>query len=117
MTLLRAPLQAQLVQWLVQPGAIVRQGEVVAILEAMKMEHELRAPATVRVRELLHAPGDTVDDGAVLWSADPVQAGEVQAGGPQTGIAPSARGVRDDLQRVLDRHALTDDIQRPDAIA
>ncbi|MFL6694567.1 MAG: acetyl-CoA carboxylase biotin carboxyl carrier protein subunit, partial [Ramlibacter sp.] len=55
MTILRAPLAAQLVQWLVEPGAVVHQGEVVAVLEAMKMEHELRAPATVRVRELLHA--------------------------------------------------------------
>ena len=33
MTVLRAPLQAQVVQWLVQPGSVVREGEVVLILE------------------------------------------------------------------------------------
>ena len=115
MTTLRAPLAAQLVQWLVSPGALVRQGDVVAILEAMKMEHELRAPATVRVRELLMAVGDTVAEGDALWTADAVRAdAHVQ---PQAAAASrAATALRDDLQRVLDRHALTDDAQRPDAV-
>ena len=75
MTALRAPLQAQVVQWLVEPGAVAREGEVVLVLEAMKMEHELRSPATLRVRELLFAPGETVNAGDVLWTAEP-HAGE-----------------------------------------
>jgi len=116
MTILRAPLAAQLVQWLVDPGAVVRQGEVVAILEAMKMEHELRAPATVRVRELLHAAGDTVAEGDALWSADAVQTAPAETRAQEAPITSQA-AVRDDLQRVLDRHALTDDIQRPEAVA
>ena len=40
---LHSPLQAQVVQWLTAPGATVRAGDVVLILEAMKMEHEVRA--------------------------------------------------------------------------
>ena len=44
MTDFRSPLQAQIIEWLVRPGASVRAGEVVLIVEAMKMEHELRLP-------------------------------------------------------------------------
>jgi hypothetical protein len=39
MTELRSPLQAQVVQWLVARGDAVHAGDVVVILEAMKMEH------------------------------------------------------------------------------
>ena len=66
MTELRSPLQAQIVEWLVRPGAAVRKGDVVLILEAMKMEHEVRAVADGRVRELFFAAGEAVDEGAVL---------------------------------------------------
>jgi biotin carboxyl carrier protein len=45
MTELRSPLQAQIVQWFVAPGDTVRAGDVLVILEAMKMEHEVRATA------------------------------------------------------------------------
>ena len=52
MNALRSPLAAQIVQWLVAPGDPVRQGDVLVILEAMKLEHELRAEAPGRVLEL-----------------------------------------------------------------
>ena len=55
-----------MVQWLVGPGDPVHTGDVVAILEAMKMEHEVRAPADGRVVELLFAAGDMVNDGDLL---------------------------------------------------
>ena len=58
---LRAPLQAQIVEWRVAPGAQVRAGDVVVILEAMKMEHEVRAPSDGRVKELFFSAGETVD--------------------------------------------------------
>jgi len=63
---LRSPLQAQLVQWQVKPGDEVRAGDVVLILEAMKMEHTIAAPADGVVQELLYAPGDQVTEGAEL---------------------------------------------------
>jgi acetyl-CoA carboxylase carboxyltransferase component len=118
MTVLRAPLQAQVVQWLVQPGNVVREGEVVLILEAMKMEHEVRAPATLRVRELLYTPGETVNEGEILWTAEP----ETLEAPPTTGAAEedaeaAPPSLRADLQRVLDRHAFTRDEQRPEAVA
>jgi acetyl-CoA carboxylase carboxyltransferase component len=117
MTDLRAPLQAQVVQWLVEPGHVVREGEVVLVLEAMKMEHEVRAPATLRVRELLYAPGETVNAGAVLWSAEPAAADVPAPSAVMPASTPQAGAPRADLQRMLDRHALTQDAARPEAVA
>ena len=118
MSELRAPLQAQVVQWQVKPGDTVRAGEVVLILEAMKMEHEVRAPCDGRVRELCFAAGDTVDKGAVLMVTLP---GEAAAAQPDEAVAATpATGdsaPRADLQRVIDRHALLDDAARADAVS
>lgn len=47
-------------------GAAVKAGEVLVVLEAMKMEHSLRAPAEGIVEAVLCKPGDTVGDGALL---------------------------------------------------
>ena len=46
---IRSPLHAQVVAWLVTPGAEVAVGDVLLILEAMKMEHEVRAPVAGRL--------------------------------------------------------------------
>ena len=59
---IRSPLQATVVQWLVQPGATVRAGDVVVILEAMKMEHEVRALVDGRVAHLQFAVGELVNE-------------------------------------------------------
>ena len=63
---LHSPLHAQLVQWQVAPGDTVAAGDVLLILEAMKMEHTISAPADGQVAELLYAPGDQVAEGAEL---------------------------------------------------
>ena len=60
---LRSPLQAQIVQWLVAPGDSVRAGDVLVILEGMKMEHELRATGDGRVSEGIFNHGDPGQDG------------------------------------------------------
>ncbi|RYF42910.1 MAG: biotin/lipoyl-binding protein [Comamonadaceae bacterium] len=120
MTELRAPLQAQIVQWLVAPGDSVRAGDVLVILEAMKMEHELRATAPARVRELLFAAGETVNAGDLLLiSEHSVPAGQAQEADSASKSPPQAvsGGVRADLQRVIDRHAYTLDENRPEAVA
>ena len=66
MTELRAPLNARLVQWLVQPGDTVQAGQVLVILEAMKMEHEVRAPQAGRIADVFFAADDTVVEGELL---------------------------------------------------
>jgi propionyl-CoA carboxylase alpha chain len=47
-------------------GDQVREGQVVAVLEAMKMEHRIVAPASGVVAELAVAQGQQVEAGAVL---------------------------------------------------
>ena len=63
---IQSPIQAQVVQWLVAPGANVNAGDVLVILEAMKMEHEIRASQAGCVGELYFQAGDTVAEGEGL---------------------------------------------------
>ncbi|MFD1577450.1 carboxyl transferase domain-containing protein [Ramlibacter ginsenosidimutans] len=102
---------------MVAPGDAVRAGDVVVILEAMKMEHEIRSPAAGRVRDRLFAEGETVNEGELLLVLEAVAAGSAATpplSGP--GSASASATPRPDLQRVLDRHALTLDAARPDAV-
>jgi biotin carboxyl carrier protein len=56
----------------VAPGQSVAAGDPVVTVEAMKMEHTLRAPVAATVSEVLVAVGDRValDDDLVRWAAD-----------------------------------------------
>ncbi len=119
MNSLRSPLAAQIVQWLVAPGDVVRAGDVLVILEAMKMEHELRAEAPARVLELLYADGEAVQMGDALLRAEPVEANDPAGASapPATPAGPATGALRADLQRLLRRQALTLDAARPEAVA
>jgi 3-methylcrotonyl-CoA carboxylase alpha subunit len=63
---LTAPMPGKVLSFAVQVGDEVKSGQAVAVMEAMKMEHTLHAPADGRVIELLYAPGDQVIEGAEL---------------------------------------------------
>ena len=102
MTQLRSPLQAQVVQWLVAPGDAVREGDVLVILEAMKMEHEVRSPGDGVVGERFFAEGETVQQDEVLLTIAAASAPTPAA--PQRGREPqpAPTAVRPDLRRVLE---------------
>ena len=61
-----APMPGKVLAFKVQVGERVAQGQPVAVLEAMKMEHTIAAPADGVVQALLYAVGDTVSEGASL---------------------------------------------------
>jgi 3-methylcrotonyl-CoA carboxylase alpha subunit len=61
-----APMPGKLLSLLVSPGQAVRQGQALAVMEAMKMEHTISAPRDGVVAEWLHAAGDQVAEGAEL---------------------------------------------------
>jgi len=63
---LTAPMPGKVLSFAVQVGDSVKAGQAVAVMEAMKMEHTLHAPADGLVTELLYAPGDQVIEGAEL---------------------------------------------------
>ena len=129
MHLIRSPLQAQIVQWLVQPGDLVQADALLVVLEAMKMEHELRAPCAGRVSALLREKGELVAEGELLLNIEQtIQSGQgLEAKNVQSfsGRSPSLStpapatpaAVRPDLLRLQQRQALTLDARRPEAMA
>jgi 3-methylcrotonyl-CoA carboxylase alpha subunit len=63
---LSAPMPGKVVSFSVKAGDKVTKGQALAVMEAMKMEHTIAAPADGTVEELLYAPGDQVTEGAEL---------------------------------------------------
>jgi 3-methylcrotonyl-CoA carboxylase alpha subunit len=63
---LTAPMPGKIVAVLVDKGKVVEKGAPLLIMEAMKMEHTIAAPANGTVEELLYAVGDQVAEGAQL---------------------------------------------------
>jgi len=63
---LTAPMPGIVLRVDTRAGALVAPGEVLLVLEAMKMEHAVRAPAAGTVEQLLVAAGQQVDAGEVL---------------------------------------------------
>jgi acetyl-CoA carboxylase carboxyltransferase component len=118
---LRSPLQALIVQWLVAPGDPVRQGDPLVVLEAMKMEHELRAPADGQLKETFFLAGEQVqvDDRLASFDAPVETLSDPRAPVPVPApSSPSPTGApRPDLQRLLDRQRFTLDAERPQAVA
>ncbi|MFE3190335.1 carboxyl transferase domain-containing protein [Nocardia sp. NPDC059240] len=109
---LRSPMGATVVS-LAEPGTVLATGAEVAVLEAMKMQHVLRATEPLRVLRHAVEPGDVVDPHAVLttWVA-------ADHDGPaMESTVVDLDSVRADLAEVLARHRTTLDAERPTAVA
>lgn len=64
--IITSPMPGRVVKVLVAPGQVVEPGQGVVIVEAMKMENELRAEAGGTVQAVKCNPGDRVEGGAEL---------------------------------------------------
>ncbi|WP_019928745.1 carboxyl transferase domain-containing protein [Nocardia sp. BMG111209] len=109
---LRSPMGATVVT-LVEPGAVVAAGAEVVVLEAMKMQHVLRAEQAMRVVRHAVGPGDVVDPRSALlvWVT-------AEHDGVSAEVADvDLDSVRDDLAEVLARNDATHDAARPAAVA
>jgi 3-methylcrotonyl-CoA carboxylase alpha subunit len=60
------PMPGKIVQLFVRPGDKLAKGQPIAVLEAMKMEHTLSAPADVQVATVDVSQGDQVNEGAIV---------------------------------------------------
>jgi biotin carboxyl carrier protein len=61
-----APMPGKLVRVLVTPGQAIEAGQGLVVIEAMKMENELKAPRAGRIKDVPARDGQTVDAGALL---------------------------------------------------
>ncbi len=66
-----APMNGTIVTLLAEVGARVEANTPLLVMEAMKMEHTIRAPAAGTVESFYYAPGDLVDGGAELLAFTP----------------------------------------------
>jgi 3-methylcrotonyl-CoA carboxylase alpha subunit len=72
-----APMNGTIVAHLVEKGVLVKKGEPILVMEAMKMEHSIIAPHDGAVEEFFFNPGELVDGGATLLAFSTKEAAEV----------------------------------------
>ncbi|MDA1074419.1 MAG: carbamoyl-phosphate synthase large subunit [Proteobacteria bacterium] len=111
---LAAPLQGTVISLTVQIGESVATGQVVAIMESMKMEHEVRADSSGTVHSLGTNAGETLYEGYPLLYLTP---GEVDTRIDVGAEAVDPDYIRPDLAEVLDRQYKARDEYRPEAVA
>lgn len=63
---IEAPMPGMIVRYEVQEGAQVKEGDVILVLEAMKMENTITTPISGTVKKINFEPGDSVQKGDVL---------------------------------------------------
>ncbi|MGW5880391.1 carboxyl transferase domain-containing protein [Nocardiopsis terrae] len=111
---LTAPFAATVVSVEAKPGDRVRAGAPLVVLQAMKLEHVLAAPASGTVGEVRAVVGAAVGEGEDLLGFAP-DGTEEEAGPVEDGVDPDH--IRPDLADVLERHASGTDERRPEAVA
>ena len=85
-TSVNAPMPGNILKVAVSVGQTVKEGELLCVLEAMKMENEIYAPCSGTVTAVPISKGSTVDTGALLVSIG----GTVVAAAPAPVAAPAA---------------------------
>ncbi|HEY2663557.1 MAG TPA: carboxyl transferase domain-containing protein, partial [Candidatus Binataceae bacterium] len=113
-TAVEAPLQGTIVSIDVNEGDLVRCGQQLLVMEAMKMEHVINAPVSGFVRQLMVSKGEAVFEGHPLAFIEPAEVDAVKA---SEATAIDLDRVRPDLGEVKERHAIGLDQSRPDAVA
>jgi acetyl/propionyl-CoA carboxylase alpha subunit len=112
-----APVRGTIVAVLAAAGDLVRRGDPLAVLEAMKMEHMLCAPHTGRVLEIMVSEADMVIDGATIAIVEAVEHGQGSLpSGVEAAGSEDLSVIRPDLREVMDRHDRVLDEARPAAV-
>ncbi|CAM3809027.1 acetyl-CoA carboxylase family protein [Smaragdicoccus niigatensis] len=101
------------VVWLPSPHATIASGDEAAVIEAMKMEHVVRAEQPLEVVRTVIEPGTVVEAGAPLF----VYRLSSETGTGATSSEVDLHRLRDDLAEVENRHRLTRDEARSAAVA
>ncbi|HEY1850347.1 MAG TPA: carboxyl transferase domain-containing protein [Candidatus Binataceae bacterium] len=109
-----APMQGTIISIDVREGDAVHRGAQLFVMEAMKMEHVIKAASSGIVRQIAVAAGDAVFEGAPLAF---IEESAVQAAAAVAAETVDLDRIRADLAEVRDRHEIGLDAARPDAVA
>lgn len=109
-----SPLQGTIVSIEVATGDEVAPGALLAVMESMKMEHELRCKVGGHVMQVAARPGEAIWEGHTLLL---IEESEVVTAREETEDVIDLDYIRPDLHESYDRHAKTLDVNRPDAVA
>jgi acetyl/propionyl-CoA carboxylase alpha subunit/acetyl-CoA carboxylase carboxyltransferase component len=109
-----APMQGTIVSLLVREGEAVAAGQPLLVMDAMKMQHEIRSPARGYVRRIAVEAGETIYEGHPLLFVEEADV-EVKSAAAEEKI--DLDHIRPDLAEYFERRARTLDETRPDAVA
>ena len=108
-----APMQGTVVEISVHPGDAVQEGQPVAVMEALKMEHNIPAPVSGIVREVTLSAGETIFENTPIVFIEP----QTVEGEYQAEDKADYDEIRPDLEEILHFQKLTKDESRPEATA
>src|SRR5438045_9665423 len=105
-----SPIQGTIVSLAVKEGDAVAAGQPLLVMDAMKMQHEIKSPARGYVRRIAVEPGETIYEGHALLFVEEADV-EVKIAAAEEKI--DLDNVRPDLAEYFERRALmlSDDIQ------
>ena len=109
-----APMQGTIVSLSVMEGEAVAAGQPLLIMDAMKMQHEIRSPARGYVRRIAVEPGETIYEGHALLF---VEEADVEVKGAAIEEKIDLDQIRPDLAEYFERRAMTLDDKRPESVA
>jgi biotin carboxyl carrier protein len=68
----KAPMPGMILKIKKQKGELISKGESIMILEAMKMENDLKSPASGVIKNIFVKENTAVEKGTVLYSAESI---------------------------------------------
>ena len=111
---IKSPMQGLIIDLKVKLGDEVWEGRPVAIMEAMKMEHEIKADISGRVKEITIKEGDTIyEDHQIIL----VESSIVDVPDSEKELEIDLDYIRPDLKEALSRKQASHDKNRPEAVA
>src|SRR5438045_8548086 len=109
-----SPIQGTIVSLAVKEGDAVAAGQPLLVMDAMKMQHEIKSSARGYVRRIAVEPGETIYEGHALLFVEEADV-EVKSAAVEARI--DLDYIRPDLAEYFDRRAMTLDDKRPESVA